>query len=119
MVVRSGWEPRRAWPLGNRHDGLYAGTVRILLWLAAPLAVTLLAMLWATWAGRARTPHRDDEQDAQRLGTALAKPLPRKARRRVAQAPERPSGIAVRPSQRAAPRSAHEASVGRTPSRTP
>jgi hypothetical protein len=76
--------------------------VKVLLWLAAPLAVTVLAMLWATWAGRARarTPHRDDEQDAQRLGSALSRPLPRRAQRRVVQTSERPSGIAVRPSQR-------------------
>lgn len=74
--------------------------MKILLWLAAPLAVTLLAMIWATWAGRDRTPQRDVEQDAQRLGSALNRPLPRRARARAGQTPERPSGIAVRRSQR-------------------
>jgi hypothetical protein len=75
--------------------------VRILLWLAVPLAVTALAMVWAGWAGRTRTaPPRDDEETQRRLGEALGKPLPAKARHQVTQPPDRPSGIAVRPSQR-------------------
>ena len=75
--------------------------MEILWWLVAPLSVTALAMVWATWAGRLRTaPPRDDEQTQRRLASAVTKPLPRRAQQRLAQVPERPSGIAVRPSQR-------------------
>ena len=86
-------------------------------WLAAPLSVTSLAMVWATWAGRSRTaPSRDDEQTQRRLASALTKPLPGRARHHVAQVPERPSGIAVRPSQRRGPKAVNPAA---TPSRDP
>lgn len=74
--------------------------MEILYWLAAPLGLTALAMLWATWAGRARR-EPDEQVQAERFGAALARPVPDPARRVVAQSPERPSGVAVRPSQRA------------------
>jgi len=76
----------------------------ILLWLAAPLGLTSLAMVWALWWGRRagrRDEPRDDEQAAARFAKALARPVPRGARQVVRQAPERPSGVAVRPSQKA------------------
>ena len=89
--------------------------MEILWWLAAPLSVTSLAMVWATWAGRSRAaPSRDDEQTQRRLASALTKPLPRRAQVHLAQVPERPSGIAVRPSQRRGPKGAD---LTATPSR--
>ncbi|MBA2455488.1 MAG: hypothetical protein H0V48_02950 [Nocardioidaceae bacterium] len=74
--------------------------MRILLWLAAPLAVTVLAMVWATVAGRRRVRPPDDEQAQQRMAVALTKPMPRTVRPATARIPDRPGGIAVRPSQR-------------------
>jgi len=91
--------------------------VEILWWLAAPLAVTALAMVWATWAGRSRTaPPRDDEQMQRTLASALTKPVPARARQRLPQVAERPSGIAVRPSQR---RRNGPADVAAAPSQVP
>jgi len=78
--------------------------VDILLWLAAPLGLTSVAMVWALWAGRRagrREQPRDDEQAAARFAAALARPVPKRARHVARQVPERPSGVAVRPSQRA------------------
>ncbi|MDQ3627929.1 MAG: hypothetical protein M3419_03795 [Actinomycetota bacterium] len=74
--------------------------MEILYWLAVPLGLTALAMLWATWAGRSRR-EPDEQEQAERFGAALARPVPAPARTVVAQTPERPSGVAVRPSQRA------------------
>ncbi len=76
----------------------------ILLWLAVPLGVTALASLWAVWAGRRaerRDRRRNDEAVAARFSAALARPVPERARQVVRQVPERPSGVAVRPSQKA------------------
>jgi len=78
--------------------------VDILLWLAAPLALTALAMLWAVWAGRRAgrsDDRRDDEATAARFSAAIARPVPNRSRHVVRQVPERPSGVAVRPSQKA------------------
>jgi hypothetical protein len=78
--------------------------VTILLWLAAPLALTGLAMLWAVWVGRRagrNDDRRDDEATAARFSAAIARPVPVRARHVVRQVPERPSGVAVRPSQKA------------------
>jgi hypothetical protein len=50
--------------------------VEILWWLAAPLSVTGVAVMWA-----------------------LARPVPARARRVTPQRPERPSGVAVRRSE--------------------
>lgn len=74
--------------------------MQILYWLAVPFAMTALAMLWATWAGRVRR-EPDEQVQAARFGDALARPVPDRARSVVAQVAERPSGVAVRPSQRA------------------
>jgi hypothetical protein len=78
--------------------------VEILLWLAVPLGVTCLASLWAVWAGRREVRQerrRDDPAGAARFAAALNRPVPVRARQMVRQVPERPSGVAVRPSQRA------------------
>lgn len=78
--------------------------VEILLWLAVPLGLTSLASLWAVWAGRKegrRERRRDDDAVAARFSAALTRPVPERARQVVRQVPERPSGVAVRPSQKA------------------
>jgi hypothetical protein len=76
----------------------------VLWWLAVPLGITAVAMVWAAWAGRSRDERDRDEASRDRLATALAKPLPSRARRVVAQPVDKPRGVAVRPSARSAPR---------------
>jgi len=76
----------------------------VLWWLAVPLGITAVAMVWAAWAGRARDDRERDDATRARLATALAKPLPPEARRVVAQPTDRPRGVAIRPSARSAPR---------------
>jgi|1185.fasta_scaffold157066_2 hypothetical protein len=51
----------------------------VLWWLAAPLAATALAMVWAGWRGRARDDVRRETSDEAlaQLGAALGQPLPR------------------------------------------
>lgn len=55
-------------------------TVRldILAWLLVPLAVTVLAVLWARWRSRPRGPADAHESmaDMVRFREAMAKPLP-------------------------------------------
>jgi hypothetical protein len=78
--------------------------VEILLWLAVPLGLTAVASLWAVWAGRRESRQerrRDDDAVAARFSAALSRPVPERARHVVRQVPERPSGVAVRPSQKA------------------
>ncbi len=76
--------------------------MEILWWLAPAGAATLVAMLWATWAGR---PGRDDpvrsEAAYERFAAAMAKEHPTVARTRPAAQRDRSTGIAVRPSRRA------------------
>lgn len=75
--------------------------MEILFWLAVPLTVTVLAMIWAGWSARrpresARTDRRAQERFARAItGTRARKPLLVATQRR-----ERPSGVAVRPSRR-------------------
>lgn len=73
--------------------------MEILWWLAVPLAVTSVAGLWAVWAGRPARTQVDEREDQERLGAALARPVPERARRVVPQPVERPSGVAVRRSE--------------------
>lgn len=77
----------------------YAGRMQILWWLAAPLSVTGVAVLWAIWAGRPARTHVDEHEARERLGAALARPVPARARRVTPQRAERPSGVAVRRSE--------------------
>jgi hypothetical protein len=78
----------------------------VLWWLAPPLAATVLAMAWASWRGRARDDLRRESSDEAlaRLGSALSRPLPRRAAKastaRVADDPTH--GVAVRRTPRAA-----------------
>jgi hypothetical protein len=75
----------------------------VLWWLAVPLGITALAMVWAAWAGRPRDDRERDDTSRARLAAALAKPVPPAARRVVVRPPDPPRGVAVRPSTRATP----------------
>ncbi|MGH1562135.1 hypothetical protein [Mumia sp. DW29H23] len=79
--------------------------MKILLWLAVPLAVTALAMLWAAWYGRrgAETPRGVDRSARSwgpgdpayaKFSDAVQRPLPDVVHAR--QAPQRNSGVVVR-----------------------
>jgi hypothetical protein len=75
--------------------------VEILWWLAPAGAVTVLAMLWATWAGRPRREDRDRSEEAYaRFAAAMAKEHPAAGRPRPTPVRDRSTGIAVRPSRR-------------------
>jgi hypothetical protein len=75
------------------------GEVEILLWLAPPVVVTVVAMLWVSWVGRERSAVDRDEA-VRRLGAALEKePRTRRTPRPAGSertAPARSSGVAVR-----------------------
>jgi hypothetical protein len=45
--------------------------VEILLWLVPPLVVTLVAMLWVGWIGRAGRGEVDRDEALRRIGAAL------------------------------------------------
>ena len=80
--------------------------MEVLWWLAPPLAATVLAMVWASWRGRARDDVQRESTDESlaRLGSALARPLPRRAAKASpARRPDDPThGVAVRRTPRAA-----------------
>jgi hypothetical protein len=68
--------------------------MKVLAWLAFPLAATLLAMCWAAWRGRSRGPRRSagafaSVEDFRRFNEALAAPGPRAT-------PERRRGLGRR-----------------------
>jgi hypothetical protein len=74
--------------------------VEILLWLVLPATVTVLAMIWASWAGRPQREETDRSEAAyDRFAQAIAKPHPVGARVRPATPRDRSTGIAVRPSR--------------------
>ncbi len=77
--------------------------MEILLWWLPPAIVTLAAMLWVSWLGRARDLGPDRSEAAQeRLAAAIMRDLPPEVSRQVSAARpvrERSTGIAVRPSQ--------------------
>jgi hypothetical protein len=82
--------------------------VEILWWLAPPVVATVLAMLWVSWLGREGRGEIDREVAVRRLGAAMSKPS-RVTPRAVSHGPqpgERSTGVAVRPSSRAATRRA-------------
>lgn len=75
--------------------------MEILLWLVPPAVVTVVAMLWAGWMGRAGRGEVDREVAVRRLGEALSRrPHPR-AHAVARRERDRSTGIAVRPSRRA------------------
>jgi hypothetical protein len=70
------------------------------VWLVPPAAVTLLAMVWATWAGRPQREGNDRSEAAyERFARAIAKEHPAASRPRVSAVRDRSTGIAVRPSR--------------------
>ncbi|HET7326017.1 MAG TPA: hypothetical protein VFJ14_01900 [Nocardioidaceae bacterium] len=72
--------------------------MEILWWLAFPAAATLVAMVWAAFAGRPeREPsQRDSDEAYERFAAAMVKPHPA-AGKRVGPAPLGPvTGVAVR-----------------------
>ncbi len=77
--------------------------VKILWWLAVPLAVTALAMLWAAWYGRSRdragstraAARRPDDPAYARFSEAVQRPLPADVVH-ARQAPQRHNGVVVR-----------------------
>lgn len=74
--------------------------MHILLWLAPPAAVTVLAMLWAMWAGRPRPEAgARSEADHERFAAAMARRHPPSGAPRPAPRRDRSTGIAVRPSR--------------------
>jgi hypothetical protein len=79
--------------------------VEILLWLLPSVVVTVVAALWVGWLGREGRGEVDREVAVRRLAGALepderrrARPVPGYAVTRPA--PDRSTGIAVRPSRR-------------------
>lgn len=75
--------------------------MEILWWLAPAGVATLLAMLWATWAGRPRRDGRDRSEAAyERFAAAMAREHPAAGRPRPQPLRDRSTGIAVRPSRR-------------------
>ena len=80
------------------------GQVEILYWWLPPAIVTVIAMLWVSWLGRARDMGPDRSDAAQeRFAAAIMKDLPTAVTSRVSEPRplrERSTGIAIRPSQR-------------------
>ena len=74
--------------------------MEILLWLVPSGVVLVIAMVWATWAGR---PRREDDRrsDAayERFAKAIVKEHPGAGRAGPPVARDRSTGIAVRPSR--------------------
>lgn len=61
--------------------------MKVLAWLAFPLAATVLAMCWAAWRGRNRGPRRSagtfaSVEEFRRFSDALAAPGPQATPRR-------------------------------------
>ena len=78
--------------------------VEILLWWLPPAIVTVIAMLWVSWLGRARDVGPDRSEAAQeRFAAAIMRDLPSEVTKQVSTPRpmrERSTGIAVRPSQK-------------------
>ena len=76
--------------------------MEILLWLTAPVFVTVVSMAWVGWLGREGRGEVDRDVAVRRLGEALQRdPKRRKAPGYAVQAParDRSTGIAVRASR--------------------
>jgi hypothetical protein len=76
--------------------------VEILLWLVPPAVVTLVAMAWVAWLGRAGRGEVDRDEAVRRLTKAMQKEHPVAGRPRPVAARERSTGVAVRRSTRRA-----------------
>lgn len=76
--------------------------MEILLWLVPSVLVTVVAMVWAAWAGRpGRGEAGPSEAAYDRFSRAIVKEHPQAGRARVHGMRDRSTGIAVRPSRRA------------------
>lgn len=66
------------------HGSSIAG-MGVLVWLAVPLGVTVLAIAWVNWSSRPRGPIETHESLAQqeRFRAALSSQLPMQAQRRA------------------------------------
>jgi hypothetical protein len=88
---------------GHDARGRHHGVVEILWWWVPPALVTLVAMAWVSWLGRARSTAPDRSDAArERFAAAIQRELPAAVTRRATAprpARERSTGIAVRPSQ--------------------
>ncbi len=74
--------------------------MEILLWLVPAALVTLVAMVWVTWAGRESRREIDRDEAVAKMAKALSKDLPPKVARSVPAPPrDRSTGVAVRPSR--------------------
>lgn len=73
--------------------------VEILWWLAPPVVVTVGAMVWATWMGRAGRGEVDRDLAVERLARALSKEHPGGTHTRANRVADRSTGIAVRPTR--------------------
>lgn len=69
--------------------------MEILLWLAPPVVVTLVAMAWAGWMGRAGQNRVDHDEALRRMGEVLEQEPTVTHRVEPAQR-ERSTGVAVR-----------------------
>ncbi|HJR40137.1 MAG TPA: hypothetical protein VJ819_17275 [Nocardioidaceae bacterium] len=75
--------------------------MEILAWLVPSAVVTVLAMIWAAWAGRPRRAEADRSEAAyERFSQAIARAHPGAGRPRPSAVRDRSTGIAVRPSRR-------------------
>ncbi len=77
--------------------------MEILAWLVPAAAVTVVAMLWAAWAGRPRREQTERSEAAyEKFARAITKEHPGAGRPRPlpARDRDRSTGIAVRPSRR-------------------
>ena len=77
--------------------------MEILVWLVPAAAVTVVAMLWATWAGRPQREQTERSDAAyDKFARAIAREHPGAGRPRPlpARDRDRSTGIAVRPSRR-------------------
>ena len=77
--------------------------MEILAWLVPAAAVTVVAMLWAAWAGRPQREQTERSEAAyDKFARAIAKEHPGAGRPRPlpARDRDRSTGIAVRPSRR-------------------
>ncbi len=71
----------------------------ILLWLVPAVLVTVVAMLWVAWLGRAGRGEVDREVAVARLSKALQRDHQGMSRPRPTVPRDRSTGIAVRPSR--------------------
>ena len=72
--------------------------MQVLWWLVPPLGATLVAMLWAGWAGRERDEVRRDDSDEalDKMAAALARPAPTSKKKIKSATVEPTHGVALR-----------------------